>query len=324
MAFGTPLALAFSLKSAAKKGFVLKTADVFSKVNDLKNVFLDKTGTLTHRKMKVQETVPTELNLELATIVLGLEMDSYHPVAEGLREFFAENLKLDGIDFKALSGVREIAGRGVQGFYSGKLYELRSSDSLTGKKSVGLFCEGNLVMQFIFEDPLMPGARELVGKFKAMGMNVFLLSGDSKNFVSKVGSELGILEANIFSEKKPTEKATIVAQSSGSLMIGDGVNDTSAFQKASLGVAVKGSVELALRSADVYFLSDNLEKLPEIINIAKRANSLIKRNLFISLAYNTLAGVSALMGFVNPLVAAVLMPISSGFILTHTWWSTRK
>lgn len=321
MAFGTPLAMAFSLKSAANKGFVLKSADVFEKALLIENVFLDKTGTLTHRKMMVRATSPELVPNDWKKIVLGLEANSYHPIAEGLRDYL--NKDAVGVPTE-LVGVREIPGRGVQGFYKDALYELRSSESMTGEKSVGLFCDGDLLAHFYFEDPLMPGARALVQDLRSHSIDVYLVSGDQKAFVDGVAEDLQIPADKTFSEKTPSEKAFLVQQYPHVMMIGDGVNDTAAFQRAELGVAVKGSVEMALQSADIYFLSDHLESIPQIFNISRRAHSLIRHNLMISVAYNLLAGTGALMGFVNPFVAAVLMPISSGFILLHTWWRTRN
>jgi Cu2+-exporting ATPase/Cu+-exporting ATPase len=321
MAFGTPLAMAFSLKSAAKKGFVLKSADVFEKALTIKNIFLDKTGTLTHRKMMVRATSPVEIPADWRSIVLGLESQSYHPIAEGLRDFLTQGETLPNGD---LDGISEVPGRGVKGFLKGALYELRSSEMITGEKSVGLYCDGDLLAHFYFEDPLMPGARSLVQEFQARQMDVYLVSGDQKTFVDRVASDLKIPEDKVYSERTPSEKAFLVQQHPLTMMIGDGVNDTAAFQRAELGVAVKGSVEMALQSSDIYFLSDHLENIPQIFDIARRAHSLIRHNLMISVAYNLLAGTGALLGMVNPFVAAVLMPISSGVILLHTWWRTRN
>ena len=109
-----------------------------------------------------------------------------------------------------------------------------------------------------------------------------------------------------------------------SMMIGDGANDSLAFQKANVAVAVSGSVELAMHSADIYLLSEDLSKINDLFNISRRAVALIRRNLAISLVYNAIGGVAALAGWINPFVAAVLMPISSGFILISSWWEARK
>jgi Cu2+-exporting ATPase/Cu+-exporting ATPase len=323
MAFGTPLALAFSLKSAATKGFVLRSADAFEKALNIKNVFIDKTGTLTHRSMRVKKMVPAAIPSDIRQIVLGLELNSYHPIAEGLREY-VEGIQFEnGSQVGSVEFVEEIPGLGVQGFCEGIRYEIRSSESITHEKSVALYKQGVPVVHFYFEDSLIPGARELIGDLSRRGLQTYLLSGDQRQFAESLGLSLGIEKDHIYFEKTPSEKAALVAERPGSLMIGDGANDTTAFQAATLGIAVKGSVELALKTADVYFISDRLENIPQLFEISERAHSLIRQNLLISLAYNVLAGTGALLGLVHPLVAAVLMPISSGFILLHTWWRTR-
>ena len=107
-------------------------------------------------------------------------------------------------------------------------------------------------------------------------------------------------------------------------MIGDGVNDALALSHADVSITVKGSSDLALNTSDIYFLKTGLEPFIDLLHIQKSIYATLKRNLTLSLIYNVLAGGFAMFGYINPLWAAILMPISSLVILISTLWGFRK
>jgi P-type E1-E2 ATPase len=183
---------------------------------------------------------------------------------------------------------------------------------------------GHLVWQFQLSPVIQSGARETIAELQKQGYEIKLLSGDSEAETLKIAQELGISKADAFYQMTPQEKADMVRLQPQSIMVGDGVNDTLALQAASVGIAVNGGVELALKSADVLFLKEGLSSLKELFQISKRARLQIQKNLSSALVYNILGGLAALLGFVNPFVAALLMPASSMFILTSTWWGTKS
>ena len=117
----------------------------------------------------------------------------------------------------------------------------------------------------------------------------------------------------------PESKYRLVSDHENTMMIGDGINDSLALMNASVGVAASGGVESALRSSDVFLADSSLKSVESLLNISRDSMGLIRQNLLISLCYNSLGATFALLGFINPFVAAVLMPISSGFILLSTW-----
>jgi Cu2+-exporting ATPase/Cu+-exporting ATPase len=318
MAFGTPLALSFSLKRAFESGFLIKSADVFFKITKIKNVFLDKTGTVTGA-LQVTSVSPGPINKELAEIALGLEQRSIHPIAEALRKY------LQPLGFRP-SPVHELQNvpQGVAGFVDGKLYTLQGSDKITLTKSVALFHRGEALLHFNLVDPILDVAQTLIQKMKRRNLNLYLLSGDADAEVRRIGAALELSSQNTFSEMTAQSKADIIAKSKEAMMVGDGMNDSLALQNASVGVAVNGSIQHAMQSADVFLLSPNLEKLDELFMISEKAQRMIRRNLIISFVYNSVGAVAALLGFINPFVAAVLMPISSGFILFATWMGSRR
>jgi Cu2+-exporting ATPase/Cu+-exporting ATPase len=144
------------------------------------------------------------------------------------------------------------------------------------------------------------------------------VSGDNENNVKQTALKLGIEEEDIYWEKTPEEKSQIVKQAEHSMMIGDGLNDTSAFSSSDVGVSVQGSVEESLKVSDAYILNNDLFNIVDLLEHGSIAKRSIKRNTLFSIAYNITAGTLALFGYINPLAAAVLMPLSSLLLIGST------
>jgi len=326
MAFGTPLALSFALKKSVENGILIKSADVFEKLATSKNIFLDKTGTITTNRFRVVRTAPENMSAELVEIILQLEVLSHHPIAFAIREFFSDKKWVRGpvapvIEF---DDHIETPGVGVSGLYGGRLYEVKRAGVHQEEKRVGLFRDGVLICELFLSEELLPGTESSLEDLRQRGYSVTLVSGDHKNFVCELGQQLGISQDRCFGELSPLDKAMMVGTSSNTVMIGDGVNDSLALQKAQVGIAVRGSVEIALRTADIYLLHQGIGAVPVLFDLAHRVKGMLRKNITISLIYNSVGGIAALLGYVNPFVAALLMPISSGIILFNSWWESRS
>jgi Cu2+-exporting ATPase/Cu+-exporting ATPase len=320
MAFGTPLALSFSLRNAFRKGFLIRHPDVFEKITQVRNVIFDKTGTLTGQKISIHKILPNEISQEKIDLILSLENISSSLYAEAFRDYFKNSAK----HIFNLIDHTETPGQGVSGYYQGNLYQIKSSASDSNEKCVALYINGVADCQFSLRDELDVSAIQLSKNLRARGLQQFILSGDSSDQVQGIAKQLNIPASHTFARATPAEKAEKVKLISHSMMVGDGVNDALAFQAALVGIAVQGSVEMALRSADIYLLSPDIKNIGDLFEISHRALKLIKGNLWISLVYNLLGGVAALLGYINPLTAALLMPASSGFILLSTWLRSRE
>lgn len=320
LAFGTPLTFGLALKKAQSQGILMKNATTFEKILKIKNVFFDKTGTLTEGQLSLECSEPQSIPVETQRIIVALEAISYHPVAFALRKAWTDLGPLPLVE-----EARETLGQGVSGKINGTFYELRSLSESTHEKesAIELLREGQSICRLYFIDALRIEAPEALKSLESRGLKTFLLSGDKKNRVQEIASLCHIPKDRAFAELFPEDKKRILDQHTNSCMIGDGANDALALQFADVGIAVKGSVDLSLQHADVYFSRGGLRPLFTLLELGERTQKILIRNLSISLIYNITGGVLALLGFINPLMAAILMPISSALIILSTLWGFR-
>ncbi len=318
MAFGTPLALSSALRKAQRKGLIVRNANVFEKAQSIKTIFFDKTGTVTDADLSLMQN-PSTIPKNLKNIILSLENESLHPIAFAFRKSF-ENSG----DLPLVKMWLETAGQGVSGFIDGIFYELRSSGLPESEMSCVLFKNHQPYLKFTFAAHVKPYCLGVLNNLRAKGYRVALISGDKKDVVEALAKKLNFAQTDTYFEVDPCEKSLIVSREPNAMMIGDGANDSLAMMRAQVSIAVAGGMDAALKSSDVYLTETSLKGVEDFLSLSHESISLIRQNLVISVVYNSMAGTLALMGFVNPFVAAVLMPISSGFILLSTWIRSRR
>ncbi len=320
LAFGSPLTFGLALKKAQRLGILMKSGTVLEKIQKIRHVFFDKTGTLTNGELTLIHTEPTQLSDETKQIILSLENKSYHPVAFALRSAWKN------LTFRyALTETKEIIGKGVRGQIENDFYEICAmSESIHNEEyAVEVRKNDKMIARLYFNDLLRPESLCAVEALQKRRINCYLLSGDKKNRAQQIASTIGISEKNCHAELFPEDKLTILSQFKNTCMIGDGANDSLALKNADIGIAVKGSVDLSMQNADVYFTKGGLFPLFELITIAEQTKKTLYRNLTISLIYNSIGGTLALLGFINPMMAAILMPISSLIIVLSSIWGFR-
>ncbi|HWU44093.1 MAG TPA: HAD-IC family P-type ATPase, partial [Bdellovibrio sp.] len=311
LAFGSPLTLGLAVKRAQKMGILLKSSDTFEKILKIKNVFFDKTGTLTEGSLSLIDSAPQVIEDDLRKIILSLEAKSYHPIAFALRRvWFFESLY-------SVEDCEEILGQGLRGKIAGHQYEIRPLSETThdSELAVEIFKDGISQCRLYFTDSLRTDSAQIVQELKNRNLNTFILSGDKKSRVAAIADSCGVAKDQSFGELFPEDKRDILCQYENTCMIGDGANDSLALKKADVGIAVKGSLDLSLQSADVYFTRGGLAPLLDLLQLGQHTRRVLVRNLTISLIYNFVGGVLALMGFINPMMAAILMPLSSFLIV---------
>jgi Cu2+-exporting ATPase len=181
-------------------------------------------------------------------------------------------------------------------------------------------------------DPIRDDARVSIDALRHAGWHVRILSGDHPEIVRAIGSALALPETDCMGGKSPEEKLAIVREavaaresadnSVGSVvMVGDGVNDAAALAAAHVGIAVHGGAEASLAAADIYLNRPGLSAIVDLVHGSRRTMTVIRRNLAASLFYNTVAAALAMSGIINPLIAAILMPLSSLTVVTVSFRS---
>ncbi len=164
----------------------------------------------------------------------------------------------------------------------------------------------------------------MVTELKRRGYSLYILSGDKESNVRQVAHKLQIPLENAFSEETPERKSEIVRERGRSMMIGDGLNDAGALSSSDAGVAIQGSVGESMKVSDAYIIENDLFTILTLIDHGTVIRETVRRNTAFSIAYNVAGGVFALMGFINPLAAAVLMPLSSVLLIASSLYGQNK
>jgi len=313
LALATPLALTHTLTRASKKGIIIKNDEVIEKLSKTKEVYLDKTGTVTFGHLKIEEFhLLKNPQHSIFDIIIALEKKSLHPVAKALKEFAAEH---GGKVHFEVSSYQETLGVGVSGFINNHFYEIKDSK---------IFCDQEVIAQFILKDQVRKDSKLAIEIFKALKVSPHIISGDKEEVAQTVGRQIGLKENQVFSEVSPEKKLSIIEKSDHALMVGDGANDAMALSKAYVGVAVSGSMDISLRAADVYLTTPGIVPIADLIIISKETMKVIYRNLTLSLIYNIFSVIGVYIGFVSPVVAAIIMPASSLTVLISTLIGTKE
>ncbi len=304
LALSHPLAAAAGLGAAARRGLLLRSSDALLALGRVDTAVLDKTGTVTEGELAV--TAADDAALRIAA---GLERYSAHPVARAVTAEAARR----GIPLPRAREVREVPGVGITGIVDGKPWRLQAGRP----GEIWLTSEGGKPAAIALGDRVRPDARETVATLRRLGLEVVLLSGDHPEVAHRIGREAGI--AAIQARAAPAAKAAWIAgqQQAGHrvLFAGDGLNDGPALAQADVGIAMGTGAATSLLAADGLVAVASLAPVVAGIRAARAAARAIRSSLRRSLVYNVLAVSAAALGLVNPLVAAILMPLSSGMVI---------
>jgi Cu2+-exporting ATPase len=329
LALATPLTVGFALGRAARRGILIKGGDALERLARPGVIVLDKTGTITEGRIALASW---RGDASVRALAAALERHSAHPLA---RAMVAASPVVAPVP--AMSDVREEIGRGIRGTVEGRDVavgshgwiipratvspEIRAHiDALAaaGETPVVIAVDGVAVAVAGFADPVRSDAATAVRALRRRGWQVQLLSGDDPRVVRRVGAQLGLAAERCRGGASPEDKlatVTALAAQGPCVMVGDGVNDAGALAAATCGVAVSGSAEASIEAADVLVRAPGLTPLVELVEGASGALAAIRRCLRVSLAYNLLGGALAVTGLIHPLLAALMMPLSSLTVL---------
>jgi P-type Cu2+ transporter len=307
LGMATPLSVSVALRQAARAGLLFKGGEPLEALARPGTIVFDKTGTLT-------EGTPRLLSYdgppELLQLAAAVERNSEHPLAKAMRRA-APGDELTAKD------VEVIPGRGLRGWVERDLITV-GSPALFGARGAAVTTvmvarNGEIEAQVTFGDSLRRDASETLESLARLGYELEVLSGDDQGVVDRVcaGLPLSYCRGGVSPEQKLERVRDLVRAGKSVIMVGDGVNDAAAMSAATVGLAVHGGAEASLLAAHVFSTRPGVAPVLSAILGARQTLAVIRRGIAFSLAYNAVGVALALFGVLSPLVAAILMPLSS-------------
>ena len=313
LGLAAPLAIARSMNKARENGIIIKSDSSLEDIARIKDIFFDKTGTLTDGNFSVVSVEKEASLTDYKDIIYTLESSSKHPIAYAIQQWTKSTNLIQ------LDEIREIPSRGVTGSKNGKSYSLfKSTNIIEGTTAVDFIVDEVIISTFHLSDNLKKNSVELVEFLAKTAHSTHIVSGDNSSTVKQVATNLSIPSENAYSNQTPESKANLISGFSQSVMVGDGANDAIAMKKATVSVAVSGAMDIGLRASDIYLTKAPLKNMIYLIKLSKLTNASIKLNLVISLIYNSIGVTLSVLGFISPLGAAILMPLSSLSVVIAT------
>ncbi len=335
LGLATPLAIVVSEGRCAKNGILIKKGDVLETASKINKVVFDKTGTLTYGNLKISRIIDYGKmpKKDMMSLVCSAEAKSSHPISKA----FAEYAKDNAIALSEPEQFENIDGMGIRTVIGGRSYYFGNA-KLLAKYGVendrlddanALADEGNTLVYVADEkqilsiiginDVIRDDVDELIKKLHNAHVEPIMLTGDNEQTAKKIAAQAGI--EHIISGVLPAEKGNVIkelnAKGDKVMMIGDGINDSPALALSDIGVSINSGSDIAMNSADVILMNDDLMKIPELINTSKATVRNIKQNLFWAFFYNCLMipiAIGALKHFditINPMIASLAMTLSS-------------
>ncbi len=343
LGLATPVAIMVGTGKGASNGILIKSAEALETAHTVNTVVLDKTGTITEGKPKVTDILTTGLaaERELLTIAASMEKPSEHPLADAIVERASEL----GLEIKAVDQFDSVSGQGVAAVLDGKQYfagnrammenrkvdisSLQSAcDALAEDGKTPLyFAQGqNLLGVIAVADVVKPTSRQAIEEFKAMGIDVVMLTGDNKRTAEAIRRQLHIdrVVAEVMPQDKESEVRRIQDGGKKVAMVGDVINDAPALARADVGIAIGAGTDIAIESADIVLMKSDLLDAVTAVQLSKAVIRNIKENLFWAFFYNSIgiplaAGVFfSLLGWkLNPMFGAAAMSLSSVCVVSN-------
>ncbi|WAB82349.1 heavy metal translocating P-type ATPase [Microcella daejeonensis] len=343
LGLATPTALLVGTGRGSQLGILIKGPQVLEQTRRIDTIVLDKTGTITSGEMAVVAVTPLSASALDADALLALaaaaENGSEHPLARAVVAHAAER----GLALPPVSGFTAHAGAGVSAEVDGHAVaigrpawlaeqwaitvpdaaaaDLAAHES-RGATPIAVAVDGSFAGLVVLADTVKASAALAVERFRALGLEPMLLTGDNAGAAAAVAAEVGIDASAVRASVTPTGKLDAIRalQAEGRVvaMVGDGVNDAAALAAADLGIAMGGGTDAAMAASDLTIVSGDLLVVADGIRLARRTLRTIVGNLFWAFGYNVAAIPVAMLGLLNPLLAGLAMALSSVFVVTNS------
>lgn len=341
LGLATPLAIVVSEGRCAKNGILIKKGDVLETASKINKVIFDKTGTLTYGNLKISRVIDFGKMPEndMMSLVCSAEAKSSHPISKA----FAEYAKDNTLTLSEPEQFENIDGMGIRTVIDGKSYYFGNA-KLLAKYGIendrlddanALADEGNTLVYVADEvqilsiiginDIIRDNVDRLIRTLHSFHVEPIMLTGDNEQTAKKIAAQAGI--EHVISGVLPAEKGNVIkelkAEGDKVMMIGDGINDSPALALSDIGVSVNSGSDIAMNSADVILMNDDLMKIPELIRTSRATVRNIKQNLFWAFFYNCLMipiAIGALKHFnitINPMIASLAMTLSSFTVIIN-------
>ena len=321
LGLATPLAMVIAIGNGSKKGIVIKSSESLEAINKIDKIIFDKTGTITKGKLSITDQKYINTNKgELLKLLQSLESRSNHPLAKSICNNITELYNVE--DFE------EIAGKGVKGKIKDKLYFAGNKKlfegyenifktqeieySKKGESIVYFGDEKQILAVFGLRDEIKEDAKETISELKRMGKEVIMLSGDNEITAKAIAKEMEIDE--VYTDCSPEEKLEKIMILKDCAMVGDGINDSPALKKATIGISVANGTDISSDSSDVILMVNNMNRIVYLFELGKKTLKIIKENLFWAMFYN-ICMIPLATGLLpiklTPMIASIAMTFSS-------------
>jgi Cu2+-exporting ATPase len=341
LGLATPTAIMVGVGKGAEQGILIKDAESLELAKKINVIVLDKTGTITEGKPVVTDIFWSLEKDEYKNALVNLERQSEHPLAEAIVNHFKEVSQQSVSNFESITGKGARAEINGQLFFAGTKSLLEenkiSIDASLQKHADELSQEAKTVIWFAdsknalavvaIADKIKETSKEAIQRMKALGIDVYMLTGDNESTAKAIASKTGI--AHYKSGVLPHEKANFIKElkSQGKIvaMVGDGINDSTALAEADVSIAMGKGSDIAMDVAKMTIISSDLNKIPAAIKLSKQTVQAIRQNLFWAFIYNVIgiplgAGVLyPINGFLlNPMIAGGAMALSSVSVVSNS------
>jgi P-type Cu+ transporter len=313
LGLATPTAIMVGTGRGAEHGILIKSGEALEMAHKIQAIVLDKTGTITRGKPKV-ESVHAAAGFsepELLRLAASAERYSEHPLGRAIVEAAAER----GLPLEESHEFQALAGHGIRARVNGHVVEV-------GRPGTTVRIDGVDAGEIDIADTVKPEAAGAVKELRDMGLEVWMITGDHRATAERIASEVGIDPQHVRAEVMPDQKATEVRrlQDAGKrvAMAGDGVNDAPALAAADLGIAMGSGSGVAMEAGDITLMRGDLTGVPEAIQLSRRTLRIIRQNLFWAFAYNTVGIPVAALGLLSPMLASAAMALSSVTVVTNS------
>jgi Cu+-exporting ATPase len=328
LGLATPTAVMVATGRGAQLGILPRSAAALEHAGRLDVLVLDKTGTVTQGKPVVTELRPAPgvAESELLRCAASLEAGSEHPLARAILDAATQR----GLATVAVSGFHATPGQGISAMLDGDpaflgtpAYVAAASGANAAYESdetcVAVAHAGRLLGHILIDDPLRADARSAVTRLRGLGLQVLMATGDSETTAARIAAAAGIDDWR--AAQRPADKEALIRElrQGGKVvgMAGDGINDAPALAAADVSFAIGSGSDIAVETADITLMRNELSVLPDAIELSRAGLRKIRQNLFFAFIYNSLGIPLAAAGMLNPVIAGAAMAMSSVSVVTN-------